>query len=540
MPVSRTGWIVLGVLALLALCSAASNEPRQKLKIAAVFGHLGRSHFYVFKPLLLELAKRGHDLTVISHFPRSEKEIAALPLSNYKDISLVDEKFNVYVNVIDLNTIDETSFHATKILEMLNMMASVTCEIGLKNPRLMEFANSGQHFDVVLTESFNTDCFMAVVHKLNAPFIQISTHQLMDWTIERMGISYEASYIPSLFSGLDRPMNFLGRTWNALTIVLTTTVYNTIFHWRDQSIAEKYYGPDIPNLKDVSRNSSLTLLNTHYSLHGAQLFPPTVVETGGMHLPKTKNPLPKDIQRFLDDAHEGVLYFSLGSMVKMSSIPEEKLNAVLNVLGSIPRKVIWKWEADLLPRKLGNVMVKKWLPQYDVLSHPNVKCYFGHGGLLGLTEGVYLGVPMILMPLYGDQLQNSMAAQVRGIAKVVRYPELNEQTLRHAVDEVFNNTSYQENAKRVSLAFRDRPVSPLDTAVWWVEYIARGNALPYLKGVGSKMPWWKRNLLDVGGFIGLVAMIFVYAIWMVADRAYKYYFSKTSGDRKQKSAKKKE
>lgn len=70
-----------------------------------------------------------------------------------------------------------------------------------------------------------------------------------------------------------------------------------------------------------------------------------------------------------------------------------------------------------------------------------------------MTEGVYLGVPMILMPLYGDQLQNSMAAQVRGIAKVVRYPELNEQTLRHAVDEVFNNTRYPDRLLRT---FRSR------------------------------------------------------------------------------------
>lgn len=78
--------------------------------------------------------------------------------------------------------------------------------------------------------------------------------------------------------------------------------------------------------------------------------------------------------------------------------------------------------------------------RFLVTAHPNVKCYFGHGGLLGLSEGVYTGVPMILMPFYGDQYQNSIAAQARGAAIVLKFTELNEQTLRHAVDEIFNNT----------------------------------------------------------------------------------------------------
>lgn len=75
-------------------------------------------------------------------------------------------------------------------------------------------------------------------------------------------------------------------------------------------------------------------------------------------------------------------------------------------------------------------------------DHPNVKCYFGHGGLLGLSEGVQSGVPMVLMPFFGDQYQNSMAAKARGVAVMLDFMELTEETTRHALDEVFNNTRY--------------------------------------------------------------------------------------------------
>ncbi|XP_076628225.1 UDP-glycosyltransferase UGT5 [Colletes latitarsis] len=513
MLVSRSRCALVCFLALVASCSAWNDTDvaAPKFKILAIFGHMGKSHFDVFKPLLEELARRGHELTVASHFPRTQKAIAAEPLPNYKDVSLVDEKVQVFVNVVDLRNMTDSVFNVVKNLYSLYMMGDLSCDIGLRNTELKKVVES-EKFDLVLTENFNTNCFMPVVHKTGAPFVQISTHQLMDWAVEHLAASHEASYVPAMFSHLPKPMNFLQRTWNVLLISFVTTVYDTLYNWRDQSMAEKYYGPGIPNVKEISKNVSLMLLNTHYSLHGAQHFPRNVIEVGGLHIPSKPNPLPKDIKKFLDEAHEGVLYFNLGSMVKMATVQEDKLNVLLNVLTSIPRKVIWKWETDELPLKSKNVLVKKWLPQFDILSHPNVKCYFGHGGLLGLSEGTYNGVPMILMPLYGDQYQNSMAAAARGVAQVLKYVELSEQSLRHALDEIFNNTRYMENAKALSKAYRDRSSTPMETAVWWVEHIARSKGGPYLRSQAADMSWWTRNLVDVIAFLVAVPLLVLYLI----------------------------
>ncbi|XP_076227219.1 UDP-glycosyltransferase UGT5 isoform X1 [Nomia melanderi] len=515
MVVPRIQWIVLCFLLILSCCSGTISKatPEKKLKILGVFGHAGKSHFDVFKPLLEELARRGHDLTVISYFPRTEKAIAAEPLPNYKDISLLSEGMDVLLNVVDLHVVDHSRLRLIKALYMVNYMASVTCEAGLNNTRIKEFAKTEQKFDLVLTESFNTHCFFSIFHRIDAPFIELSTHQLMPWVYDELGFSFEASYIPSIFTHVRKPLNFLDRMDNLLMSWFMAFVFNTVFHWRDQATAHKYYGPGVPNLKQIGRNASLMLVNTHYSLHGAQPYPPNVVEIGGLHIPRKTNPLPRDIAKFLDEAHEGVLYFNLGSLVKVATMPEAKLSALLNVLGSIPRKVILKWEEENMPRKPDNFLVKKWLPQFEIMNHPNVKCYFGHGGLLGLSEGVHSGLPMILMPLFGDQYQNSVAAEARGVAVLLEFSELNEENLRHAVDEIFNNTRYMENAKRLSKAYRDRPTSPLDTAVWWSEYIGRGNGLPYIKSDASQLPWYVRNLVDVIAVLIIIALVTIYAIY---------------------------
>ncbi|KAG5670631.1 hypothetical protein PVAND_000879 [Polypedilum vanderplanki] len=56
--------------------------------------------------------------------------------------------------------------------------------------------------------------------------------------------------------------------------------------------------------------------------------------------------------------------------------------------------------------KPDNVMISSWLPQRDILAHPNVKAYICHGGLLGTTEAVYEGVPVLGIPIFGDQKTN--------------------------------------------------------------------------------------------------------------------------------------
>jgi len=56
----------------------------------------------------------------------------------------------------------------------------------------------------------------------------------------------------------------------------------------------------------------------------------------------------------------------------MSSIPEHIKNAFINVLAQIPQRVLWKYE-DELENKPKNVMMKKWLPQRDILSKLTIK-----------------------------------------------------------------------------------------------------------------------------------------------------------------------
>ena len=77
----------------------------------------------------------------------------------------------------------------------------------------------------------------------------------------------------------------------------------------------------------------------------------------------------------MDEASDGIIYFSLGSLVQGSSIPEDKLKIFVDVFGSLKQKIIWKWEAEF-PNKPKNLHVAKWLPQRDILGKKSCNLFF--------------------------------------------------------------------------------------------------------------------------------------------------------------------
>jgi glucuronosyltransferase len=71
---------------------------------------------------------------------------------------------------------------------------------------------------------------------------------------------------------------------------------------------------------------------------------------------------------FLDEAPDGVIYFSMGSNLKSSQMSEDKKQAFLEAFSKLKQRVLWKWETDSLPGQPSNVKLGKWLPQSDILG----------------------------------------------------------------------------------------------------------------------------------------------------------------------------
>jgi hypothetical protein len=80
---------------------------------------------------------------------------------------------------------------------------------------------------------------------------------------------------------------------------------------------------------------------------------------------------------------------------------------------------------------------------------------------------------------------------------------------------------YKKNVKKLSELFKDRPQKPVDTALWWTEYVLRHKNLTFSKPLAINQTWYERRLLDIWMFLGLV--IFGSLITLV--KSLNYFFS---------------
>uniref|UniRef100_V5GK87 UDP-glucuronosyltransferase n=2 Tax=Anoplophora glabripennis TaxID=217634 RepID=V5GK87_ANOGL len=240
-----------------------------------------------------------------------------------------------------------------------------------------------------------------------------------------------------------------------------------------------------------------------------------MVQIGGFHIrpPKT---LPGDLQKFLDDAKEGVIYFSLGSNLRSKNLPPQKRDAFLTAFSKLKQRVLWKWEDEDLPGKPPNVKIAKWFPQQDILAHPNVKLFITHCGLLSTTETVFHGVPILAIPVFADQHRNAEIATHSGYALSLPYedPSFSEVKLSGMLQELLTNPQYTDNIKKRSQLFHDRPLKPMDSAVYWVEYVIRTKGAHHLGVAAVKIPWYIYHSLDVISFITIIFSLSIYVLFI--------------------------
>lgn len=247
-------------------------------KILAVCPWPGRSHFVFKEPLLLELAKRGHQVTVLSHFPQDTKT------PNYTDISLVGSRI-ILDNSLSLVSAPH-SLHILRVLPQL-LIDLTQMESVMKSESMMQLINSTETFDLVITELFINDVSAAFAKKFKVPLIAMTSMVPLPWSNYRVANPDNPAYIPNFFSSYSTHMCFKERLTNTIIYILTKIAY--IYYLNESEIiVKKHFGNDFPPLEEILKDTSLLLLNSFPVLNGARPTVPQVIEIGGIHVKPAK------------------------------------------------------------------------------------------------------------------------------------------------------------------------------------------------------------------------------------------------------------
>ncbi|XP_041972606.1 UDP-glucosyltransferase 2-like isoform X2 [Aricia agestis] len=399
-------------------------------RILAVFPMPSVSHQVVFRPITQELVRRGHEVVVITPDPAFPEGQAPV---NLTEIDVHETAYEAWLEVINRDVVGKPNDFLT-ILEFMIKSTWKFFPAEMQTPAVQEIIHKKRgDFDLILTELCIRKS-LGFSHIFKVPVIQISSLGSILYNDGIVGSETHPFLFPSSFNRRIYNLTLYEKffqLWNDLRLKWTYSAAEE----KEHELMKDIFGPDVPPLSVLKDNIHLTMLNIHPIWADNQPVPPSVVYIGSIHQ-KPPKPLPLEYQSYLDASKKGVVYVSFGTNATPSKFAPETVQILFDVLCKLPYDVLLKWDQDNLPVDCSNIKISKWFPQYDILRHPNVKLFITQGGLQSTEESLTAGVPMIGLPILGDQWFNTEKYAHHRIGTKLEWSTLDRESFRKAIDTI--------------------------------------------------------------------------------------------------------
>ena len=360
----------------------------------------------------------------------------------------------------------------------------------LQHPSFMQDLET-MKFDIVLADGFPlAPCMTLIGHRLQLPFI-LSSSIYAPWVYR----------IPSLPSFWPVPtndkytdkMSFIERFQNTKTYIMFC-----LFGFGEYGNTHllDMYAPSVASWDDLRRKMSLFIVNRDHHLDWIIPGMPHVAMVPGLTTGPA-DPLPTNLQTITDQATNGIIIFSMGS--SLEGFPEDILLKFMQAFKQLKQVVIMRNKGATGQVEIpSNVHLMSWLPQNDLLGHKNTVLFITHCGNNGQHEAAYHGVPMLGLPVFGEQADNANRVVKRNMGLRMNLNSLTVEELLENISEVLHNPVYRDNTRRLSKILKDRFMNPREEAAYWIEHVAKFGG-DHMRSHALDMPWYSFYMFDIFG-----------------------------------------
>ena len=415
-----------------------------------------RSHAFSFHVIGKELEDQGHEVHMIVEksyiIPKAFSENTSVVYHVYGEIkdggSLIDVDDEMANFASDLMI---GNLNVEFMIEKIKTYNKMVSQDMLMNSESM-FANLEKiKFDIVVMDNLFFMKFpVLIAHRLGLPFI-IYTNSPDPWMI---GTPWLPSIYSPVLDSADKSHTFLRRLTNSLMYLVDT--FAPINPPLNEAILNKYRSYGYFEVEDdLLRNTSLFLWPDDPVLDALPPLTTNVILIGGLTLDFTSlvdatSGLPKEFRDFIEvPESKGTIVVSFGSLVR--SYPDKIARMFVETFRHFPQfRFVWRNENDQSLALPSNVKVTKWLPQKELLGHKSVELFITHSGINGQFEAIYYGVPMLSVPLIGDQPRNARRIEDRGYGQTIHLPTATVDSLVKLINKVGSVPSfYNQSSTRI-------------------------------------------------------------------------------------------
>ncbi len=462
-----------------------------------------RSHIIQFQSIAAGLIEQGHDVYMLltPTNPAMIEEVRKTKTKVIQHHTPYKDLFTGAVGDVPTAMFDKQMtetpmdiIHSSSIYHYLPF-----CHNALSDDKLFDKIKDLK-FDLGFVDSLTyCRCYYIIFYKLDIPHVSFlgfsnpmmyraSLPSVSPWA---MGPSYTAN------------MNFWQRLRNIWKLLQWNVFTDTPF---TSNALVKQYVPERPQvtINELALQTLICFIDSDPILDYPRATAANEVLIGGQTT-KPAKPLPKDLQDFMDSATDGAIIMSFGSFA-----PDVHYSKFLEAFRQIKQKVIWRYFKGDLPKDIPpNVRMMKWIPQNDLLGHKNTKISLTHCGTNGQFESLYHAVPMIAVPISGEQYYNKGRLEYHGYGIALNIHEFLPQDLIDAINTILTNDTFKNNIVRASKIYKSAARGPIDKAVYWTDHVLEFGG-KHLHSVALDVPWYQFLMLDILLFVVIVSIIICY------------------------------
>lgn len=384
------------------------------------------------------------------------------------------------------------------------MFGKVTIEI-LSDQSFVEKIRSLKP-DLLVLDSipFNMN-LIALPYKLDIPYALVGT--LHDVVLSKVPYSPATPMflVPTSMTFVNRMQHFL---WYVAQIN---------FDMFYDSTCVSRFAPNKPykSINDLASKAEVFIIELDHILDYPRPTLPNTKLIGGSS-PSLAKPLAGDFQKFVNESDNGIIVMTFGSSVV--NLPPYFTSKMISAFKQLDLRVVWR--VNLTSPDPKQILTSTWIPQNDLLGHEKAKLFVSHCGKNGQYEALYHGVPILCMPIFGDQFYNAERVSIKelGLHVDMRHASANE--LAAMMKEIIYNGKYTQNMKKASRLFRELYKDPKHEAAYWLDHVMKYGG-DYMRSPGQQMPWYQLYALDVIAFLLTVLMIFALVIYIIIKQCLK-------------------
>lgn len=242
-----------------------------------------KSHKFSFMPLMEGLAKKGHQVTVVTPFLPSK------PVDNIREITTGDIFEEISIDWFEAQRQNNAVAFADILIKFREIMREGYNQL-MNNKEFKEILQS-RETDLIIVDAILNEFTLPIIDHFNVPFIFYCPAASVPWVVNAMSIPPEYAYVPGGINDNDSRMTFVQRMGNMLS--------SEVFLWLRQifllNMLDDFARKDFPNSRSVAvieRDADLCFINSHPATAWARPLPMNVIPLGATHV-RPANTLPE-------------------------------------------------------------------------------------------------------------------------------------------------------------------------------------------------------------------------------------------------------